>query len=154
MSSEDDERRLRDAFGRLRAEEERSAPTLAQLVARAERARAPRTRQRAWQRLALPLAGASAAALALWLALGAGPGEAPPRADASLAQLEAALAPSAERAIPLGSLRSPTDALLAPPLAALGGGEFSRSLIPAPPVAAPASGDRQSRTPLTRRPLA
>jgi hypothetical protein len=154
VSSEDGERRLRDAFGRLRAEEARGAPTLAQLVARAERARPPRERQRVWLRLALPLASACAAGLALWLGYGARPGDAPPSADASLARLEAALAPSAERAIPLGSLRSPTDALLAPPLATLGAGDFSRSLIPAPPVAPPPTDERQSRTPATRRPLA
>ena len=153
MTTRDDERRLRDAFARLRSEEERSAPTLAQLVARAESARAARSGPHTWLRIALPLAGASAA-LALWLALGARPPETPPAADASLAQLEAALSPSAERPIALGSLRSPTDALLAAPLATLRAGDFSRSVIPAPPVAAPRAQDRQSRTPLTRRPLA
>jgi hypothetical protein len=153
MTKGDDERRLRDAFARLRSEEGRSAPTLAQLVARAERARAARSGPRAWLRIALPLAGASAA-IALWLALGARPPETPPAADASLAQLEAALAPRAERPIALGSLRSPTDALLAPPLATLRAGDFSRSVIPAPPVAATQAQERQSRTPLIRRPLA
>jgi hypothetical protein len=138
MNEHDDERALRAAFARLREDEAQRAPSLEALLARGEP-----TRRRGWLRIAVPLAGAAAASLSLWFALRA--------PDAPAPQLAAAdpPAPLAEPVIALGSLRSPTDALLAPPLAGLSR-EFSASLIPAP-APPPASGDAHSfSTPLRR----
>jgi hypothetical protein len=149
MSEREDERRLRAAFTRLREQEVERAPSLAQLLARAE-ASASRARP-IWRRLALPLAGAAALGVAGWLAVR------PARhADGDLAQAPArapgaASARAWEPPIALGSLRSPTDVLLAPPLPSLSA-RFSDSLIPAPPAAAPAQRrSERSRTSSDRR---
>lgn len=128
-----DEHALRGAFARLRDDEARRAPTLAELVAQANREDAARIPRLAWLRLALPLTGAAMAGFAWWISTSAPQPSAPTRSAPLIA---------------LGSLRSPTDALLALPLPSLGGG-FSNSLIPAPP-AAPAP-DTHSRTTPARR---
>jgi hypothetical protein len=149
MTDRDDERRLQDAFARLREDEARRAPTLAQLLARSRaEERAPRF---AWLRVALPLAGAAAAGFVWWIASSAPAPERGELAEAPPQRLELDGPPEAPRVIALGSLRSPTDALLAPPIAAWPSG-FSDSLIPAP--AAPATPrDQQSRiTPARRSP--
>lgn len=147
MTERDDESRLQDAFARLREDEARRAPTLAQLVGRA-RSAAPAPRF-AWLRVALPLAGAAAAGFAWWISASA-PGPARGElAEASPQPLELAVPVEGPRVIALGSLRSPTDALLAPPIGALPSG-FSDSLIPAPDAPAPPR-DQQSRTTPVRR---
>lgn len=149
MTDHDDERPLREAFAQLRADEAQRAPRLAQLAARA-RAEDERATRSPWLRVALPLAGAAAAGFAWWISAGA-----PSAVRGDLAELPARAQLDAPDGVPrviaLGSLRSPTDALLAPPLAALPSG-FSDSLIPAP--AEPASlHDQQSRvTPARRSP--
>lgn len=136
MSEQRDEagdRALRRAFARLREEEARRAPTLAQLAARAddarERARAARLLR---LRFALPLAGAALAAAAWWITASA-----PPANSSRLATTPpASRQPAAPRSqlIALGSLRSPTDALLELGMPALPRG-LSDSLIPGPPPA-------------------
>jgi hypothetical protein len=136
VSERDDEGRLRDAFARLRSAEAQRAPTLAQLRARTGQRVVARGPRLAWLRIALPLAAASTAALALWIGSGTPDGSAePPLAAVPPQQLEQGARPKTPGPIALGSLRSPTDALLAPPLGALPSG-FSHSLIPAPPVRA------------------
>ena len=132
-----DEHALRGAFARLRDDEARRAPTLAELLARASREDAARTPRLVWLRLALPLTGAAMAGFAWWISTSAEPLE--PARQASGAPL-----------IALGSLRSPTDALLASPLPSLGGG-FSNSLIPAPPAAPALAPDTHSLTTPARR---
>ena len=128
----DDERELRGAFARLRHDEAQRALSLAELVARAAREDAARMPRLAWLRLALPLGGAAMAGFAWWLSTRPAPA--------------AAAAPL----IALGSLRSPTDALLASPLPSLGG-DFSNSLIPAPPATpAPAPATHSRKTPARR----
>lgn len=127
-----DEHALRGAFARLRDDEAQRAPSLAEVLARASREDAARVPRLAWLRLALPLTGAAMACFA-WLISTSAPRPQPARPAPLIA---------------LGSLRSPTDALLAPPLPSLEGG-FSNSLIPAPP-AAPAP-DTHSRTTPSRR---
>jgi hypothetical protein len=125
MNERDDERELRTAFARLREDEAQRAPSLEALLARAE---AKRARRGSWLRVALPLAGAVAASAALWLATRAlEPGE----PDLAVATVSPEQLGGREPLIALGSLRSPTDALLAPPLASFSL-EFSDSLIPAP----------------------
>ncbi len=159
MSERDDERRLRSAFARLREEEAQRAPSLAQVVARAEAARGERSPRRPWLRLALPLGGAAAAGVAWWIATSAAraPSPDPLAMDRTPAAARdatgGATAPDATREPPiaLGSLRSPTDVLLAPPLPPLSA-DFSRSLIPAPPESAPPKGDQTRRSPARRFP--
>jgi hypothetical protein len=143
VSGHDDDRRLRAAFAQLRDDEARQGASLAQLVARANAAhrRRPPVRRRPplreWLRIALPLTAAATAALVWWIATSAPPpGPISPAAPTHL--------------IALGSLRSPTDVLLAPPLPSLAPG-FSRSLIPAPPEAKPARNDDRSQTLPARR---
>jgi hypothetical protein len=151
VSERDDDRPLRAAFARLREHEARGAPTLAQLLARAD-ASATRAPRRSWLRWSLPLAGAAAAGFVWWVSAGA------PSRDAELATARAPqqLAPAREAVreplIALGSLHSPTDVLLAPPLPSIPSG-FSRSLIPAPREPRPPQprGGEQSRTPSVRR---
>jgi DNA-binding CsgD family transcriptional regulator len=133
---------------RLREYEAQRAPTLAQLLAREPGdARARRIR---WARLALPLAGAAAAGLVWWIST-----TSPPARDAQLATGGSPQRSEHPPQLPdgapiaLGSLRSPTDVLLAPPLASLPR-DFSRSLIPAPRSAAP-RGERQSLSSPARR---
>ncbi len=133
MTERDDERRLRDAFARLREDEAQRAPSLAQLRARAEASRGARVSRFAWLRLAVPLAGAVAAGFVWWISARA-PGIPEPQL--------AARNPD-RRVIAVGSLRSPTDALLASPVAALPSG-FSRSLIPAPRIAPAPAPEQQS----------
>jgi hypothetical protein len=148
MTEREDEDRMRAAFARLREREAQRAPTLAQLLARAPSdARSPRVR---WTRLALPLAGAAAAGLVWWISTATPParddrfasGDSPQRVE------RPPLLP-ADAPIALGSLRSPTDVLLTPPLASLPR-DFSRSLIPVPRSAAP-RGEHHSLTPPARR---
>ncbi|HEY8122217.1 MAG TPA: hypothetical protein VII78_12930 [Myxococcota bacterium] len=143
MTERDPERRLRDAFARLRADEAARAPTLAPLLERARELAAPQRASAAWLRVALPLAGAAAASLAWWiLASAPAPDAARSRARALRAEL---------RPIALGSLRSPTDGLLASPLPALPSG-FSQSLIPAPRVSPTAPrGEHSSQAAPARR---
>jgi len=149
MTEPDDERRLRSAFARLREHEIRRTPTLAQLLAR-EPGDARERRVR-WPRIALPLAGAAAAGFVWWIA-----SSAPSPRDARLAtgdlpqRFETAPQLPDEAPIALGSLRSPTDVLLAPPLASLPR-DFSRSLIPGPPSAPAPGDDRHSGSPAARR---
>jgi hypothetical protein len=131
----DDDHALRGAFARMRDDEAQRAPTLAELVARASREDAARAPRLVWLRLALPLTGAAIAAFAWWISTSALQPSAP--------TLTAPL-------IALGSLRSPTDALLASPLPLLGRG-FSRSLIPAPPAATAPAPDTHSRSTPARR---
>jgi hypothetical protein len=127
---DDDERELHSAFARLREEEARRAPMLAQLVARAREAEESARGARLLRlRFALPLAGAAMAALAWWITAGA-PAPEPSQLAAERAQREALAA--RPPLIALGSLHSPTDALLelevpAPPRG------LSDSLIPGPP---------------------
>lgn len=129
------ERNLRSAFARLRDDEAPRAPTLVELVARANREDAARTPRLAWLRLALPLTGAAMAAFAWWISASA-PQPAPRAPQAPL--------------IALGSLHSPTDALLASPLASLPRG-FSGSLIPAPSQSLAAPANSHSRAVPARR---
>ncbi len=132
---EGDERNLRSAFARLRNDEAPRAPTLAELVARANREDAARVPRLAWLRLALPLTGAAMTAFAWWISASA-PQPAPPAARPPL--------------IALGSLQSPTDALLASPLASLPRG-FSGSLIPSPSGSLAAPANSHSRAVPARR---
>jgi hypothetical protein len=150
VTDRDDERPLRDAFTRLREDEARRAPKLAQLLARAraDEERAPRF---AWLRVALPLAGASAAAFAVWISSSTPVRDSAVIASADPQQLELEALRTTPGPIALGSLRSPTDALLAPPIGALSGG-FSRSLIPAPPLKPPPSDQHSLGRPLWRTP--
>jgi len=149
MTESDDERRLRAAFTRLREHEAQRAPTLAQLLARApDDAHAHRMR---WPRLALPLAGAAAAGLVWWIST-----TSPPARDSRLATggspQRGERSPQLPDGAPiaLGSLRSPTDVLLAAPLASLPR-DFSRSLIPAPRAPASPRGEHQSLSSSARR---
>lgn len=159
MTERDEDRELRAAFARLRDDEAARAPALARLLARTNAAARSRAPRRARLRFTLPLAGAAAAGFAWWTLTGA-----PLPRNAGLASerrpqlLESGreTGPSRSRLrevppIALGSLRSPTDALLAPPIASLPSG-FSRSLIPVPlaPSAQPA-GEQQSQSSTVRR---
>jgi hypothetical protein len=120
-------------------------------VARAEAERAERAVHRPWLRFALPLAGAAAAATVWWISTGAPPAPADLAANARAPGAVPAHAALREPPIALGSLRSPTDVLLAPPLPPLSA-DFSRSLIPAPPESAPPNGDQSRRSPARRFP--
>ena len=141
----DDDHQLRAAFARLREDEARQGASLAQLLARADaahRASPPRlgVRARAWLRIALPLTAAASAALLWWISASAPWREPIERAETT--------APA--RLIALGSLRSPTDVLLAPPLPSLAP-SFSGSLIPAPRAAEPRHESDRSQTQPARR---
>jgi hypothetical protein len=135
----DDDAKLRDAFARMRADEAQRAPTLAQLLARAERRAARRG-----PRWAYPLVGAALAGFVWWVSA-AGPAR-----DAESATARAPERPATARKAPLappialGSLRSPTDVLLAPPLPSFPRG-FSGSAIPAPRDLKPLRDGGQSR---------
>jgi hypothetical protein len=146
MNPRDDERELRAAFARLREDEAQRAPSLEALLARTGASRAQR---RPWLRVALPVASAFAASAALWLATRA-PEPAPPQLASRVASPPL---DSRARVIPLGSLRSPTDALLASPLSGISRG-FSESLIPAPEsVTTPARDSHSFTTPPRRFPV-
>jgi len=149
VSERDDDRPLRAAFARLREREAAHAPTLAQLRARAD-ASASRAPRRSWLRWSLPLAGAAAAGFVWWIS--ASPPSRETEVAAARAPQRVAPVREAPRDLPiaLGSLHSPTDVLLAPPLPRVPSG-FSRSLIPAPREAQPPRGGEQSRTPTARR---
>jgi hypothetical protein len=149
VTERDDERPLRAAFARLRDDESRRAPTLAQLLARADTS-APRAPRRSWLRLSLPLAGAAAAGLVWWISTGAPVRDADRATARAPQQLAPTREPPREPLIALGSLRSPTDVLLAPPLPSIPSG-FSGSLIPAPREVQPPRGGEQSRIPSARR---
>jgi len=149
VNERDDDRPLRAAFARLREREAARAPTLAQLVARAD-ASANRAPRRGWLRLSLPLAGAAAAGFVWWISAGAPSRDAEHASSRAPQQLVPARDALREPLIALGSLRSPTDVLLAPPLPRVPSG-FSRSLIPAPREPLPPRGGEQSRTPSARR---
>jgi hypothetical protein len=151
VSEREDDRPLRAAFARLREQEAAHAPTLAQLRARAD-AGATRAPRRSGLRWSLPLAGAAAAGFLWWISASA-----PSRnAEIAAARAPQRLAPAREALreplIALGSLRSPTDVLLAPPLPSIPSG-FSRSLIPAPREPRPPQprGGEHSRAPTARR---
>jgi hypothetical protein len=149
MTERDDDRPLRAAFARLRDHEAQRAPTLAQLLARAD-ATAARAPRRGWLRLALPLAGAAAAGFVWWISASAPPRDAEVAGARTPQQLAPARAAQREPLIALGSLRSPTDVLLAPPLPSMPRG-FSSSLIPAPREPRPPRAGEQSRIPPARR---
>jgi len=149
MSERDDDRPLRAAFARLREHEAKRAPALEQLLARKPSdARAQRLR---WPRLALPLAGAAAAGLVWWISTSAPstPGDRLATGDSPQRSEHTPQLPD-DAPIALGSLRSPTDVLLAPPLASLPR-DFSRSLIPAPRAPASARDEHHSLSSPARR---
>ena len=146
MTERDDDRELHVAFARLREDEAQRPPALEALLAGADAQRAPRRR---WLRVALPLAGAVAASAALWITTRAPEPASQRAAEAPLPQGLGGREP----VIALGSLRSPTDALLAPPLASLSL-DFSESLIPAPdPPTTPASDSHSLASPPRRFPV-
>ncbi|HEU4428559.1 MAG TPA: hypothetical protein VFT98_07380 [Myxococcota bacterium] len=152
MTEREDENRLRAAFARLRAHEARRAPTLAQLLARESSAvRDARAHRPRWPRLALPLAGTAATGLVWWISASAPPTPGNRLAAGASPQRIEHLARLPDGApIALGSLRSPTDVLLAPPLASLPS-DFSRSLIPAPRTPASPRGEHRSLSSPVRR---
>ncbi len=150
MTDHDDEQRLHAAFARLREDESQGAPTLARLRARADERSTGRAPRLAWLRFALPLTGAAAAGFVWWIAVRAPTHDGSQLAAPNPQHLELAALAESQRVIALGSLRSPTDALLAPPIAALPSG-FSNSLIPAPRVAPAAPGEQQSQAAPARR---
>jgi hypothetical protein len=149
VSERDDERPLRAAFARLREREAAHAPTLAQLLARADGG-ATRTPRRGWLRWSLPLAGAAAAGFVWWVSASAPPRGAEVATTRAPQRLRPARHALREPLIALGSMYSPTDVLLAPPLPSLPSG-FSRSLIPAPREPQPPRGGDQSRIAPARR---
>ena len=138
------------AFSRLREDEAQRAPTLAQLRARVDESSTARAPRLAWLRVGMPLAGAAAAGFVWWIAVRAPAHDGSQLAAPHPQRLELEILAESQRVIALGSLRSPTDALLAPPIAALPGG-FSNSLIPAPRVAPAAPGEQRSQAAPARR---